>query len=113
MDITNNLKTLCKIRSISFADLANRLQVSRQSLNNTAKHPGADSTDRMAAALNVPVWVLFHPDPAAALEAQTASEASQTSPATWKTICPRCKRPIFATLTAANLLRLEARQDEF
>ena len=68
MDINENIKTLCKIRGISFADLAARLNITRQTLYKQSTGAAQLSTvERIATALNVPAWIILHPAPAAAL----------------------------------------------
>lgn len=68
MDINENIKTLCKIRGISFADLAARLNITRQTLYKQSTGAAQLSTvERIASALHVPAWIILHPTPAAAL----------------------------------------------
>lgn len=68
MDINENIKTICKIRGISFADLAARLNITRQTLYKQSTGAAQLSTvERIATALNVPAWIILHPAPAAAL----------------------------------------------
>lgn len=68
MDINENIKTLCKIRGLSFADLADRLKVTRQTLYRQSTGAVQLSTvERIANALQVPPFILLHPSPAAAL----------------------------------------------
>lgn len=68
MDINENIKTICKIRGISFAQLANRLNITRQTLYKQSTGAAQLSTvERIASALQVPAWIILHPAPAAAL----------------------------------------------
>lgn len=67
MDINKSTKILCKARGLSFAELANRLQITRQTLHRTTTAPRLSSIEKIAEALEVPAWILLHPDPAAAL----------------------------------------------
>lgn len=68
MDINENIKTICKIRGISFAQLADRLNITRQTLYRQSTGAAQLSTvERIASALQVPAWIILHPTPAAAL----------------------------------------------
>ena len=101
MDLNKNIKLLCSAQGITFAQLADRLNVTRQTLYKQSTGAAQlASLERIAAALNVPPFVLLHPAPPAALrqirtgQVTTASQdqdstTGQTSPAVL--LCPVCK----------------------
>lgn len=94
MDINENIKILCKARGISFADLADRLNISRQTLYRQSTGAAQLSTvERIASALNVPAFVLIHPAPLAALAIWNSAPAQAPGPAA-VVLCPYCYRPI-------------------
>ncbi len=62
--INENIKYYCKVRGIKYADLADRLKITRQSLHAQGTGaPSLSSIEKIAAALEVPAWKLLHPDP--------------------------------------------------
>ena len=109
MDINENIKTLCKIRGISFADLAARLNITRQTLYKQSTGAAQLSTvERIADALQVPAWIILHPAPAAALvqirtgqvpEARTSNAGTIQAA---RLLCPIC----------GSRLQIQIRQDE-
>lgn len=79
MDISENVKTLCKARGIKLYQLADRLQVTRQAIFKQTTGPAnVASLEKIAGALAVPLWILLHPDPLAALAAQEEGHQDQT-----------------------------------
>lgn len=120
MDINKSTKILCKARGLSFIELANRLQITRQTLHRTTTAPRLSSIEKIAEALNVPAWIILHPDPAGALwkiehpnqdpgpvsESRPGAIFQEPRPAALL-LCPSCKKPII--LQAATL---EAQPEE-
>ena len=100
MDINKNIKLLCSARGITFAQLADRLNITRQTLYRQSTGAAQLSTvEKIATALQVPAWIILHPAPLAALrqirtgQVTTASQdqdstTGQTSPAVLH--CPIC-----------------------
>lgn len=69
MDIKDNIKTICKAQGRTFADLANELSVTRQTLfRQVTGNTTTDTLKRIANALNVAPFILLHPDPARAMQ---------------------------------------------
>ena len=116
MDINKSTKILCKARGLSFIELANRLQITRQTLHRTTTAPRLSSIEKIAEALSVPAWILLHPDPAGALwkiehPNQDPRPAPSLNPGPGPIfqeprpaallLCPACKKPII--LQAATL----------
>ena len=101
MDINENIKILCKARGLTFADLADRLNITRQTLYRQSTGAAQLSTvERIADALAVPAFVLIHPAPLAALAIWNSAPAQAPGPAA-VVLCPYCNRPI--QLQAATL----------
>lgn len=100
MDLNENIKILCKARGLTFADLADRLNITRQTLYRQSTGAAQLSTvERIADALAVPAFVLIHPAPLAALAIWNSAPAQAPGPAV--VLCPYCNRPI--QLQAATL----------
>lgn len=94
MDLNENIKLLCKARGLTFADLADRLNITRQTLYRQSTGSAQLSTvERIAAALAVPAFVLIHPAPLAALAIWNSAPAQAPGPAA-VVLCPHCKKPI-------------------
>ena len=96
MEINENIKLLCKARGISFADLADRLKITRQTLYKQSTGAAQlASIERIAAALALPAWIILHPRPLAALAAWNQDQRQgRTDSAAAVIFCPYCKRPI-------------------
>lgn len=111
MEINENIKLLCKARGISFADLADRLNITRQTLYKQSTGAAQlASIERIAAALALPAWIILHPAPLAALAAWNQDRRQgQTDTAAAVIFCPYCKRPIHIH-TAPALATDEDRQ---
>ena len=103
MDLNENIKILCKARGLTFADLADRLNITRQTLYRQSTGAAQLSTvERIADALAVPAFVLIHPAPLAALAIWNSSSAPAQAPGPAAVVlCPYCNRPI--QLQAATL----------
>ena len=111
MDINENIKTLCKTRGISFADLAARLNITRQTLYKQSTGAAQLSTvERIATALNVPAWIILHPAPAAALvqirTGQVPGPEDRTNQAgtiqAARLLCPICGSRLQIQITPAT-----------
>ena len=90
METNENIKTLCKARGISLNELAARLKITRQTLHRQATGPAnIASLEKIAGALNVPLFVLFHPEPIKALQQYSQRN---TRPEINKSFfqCPNC-----------------------
>ena len=96
MEINENIKLLCRARGISFSDLADRLNITRQTLYRQSTGAAQlASIERIAAALALPAWIILHPRPLAALSAWNQDQRQgQTTTADAVIFCPYCKRPI-------------------
>lgn len=82
MDIKDNIKTICKARGRTFADLANALNVTRQTLfRQVTGNTTTDTLKRIANALNVAPFILLHPDPARAMKEADGRQDYRTAPA--------------------------------
>lgn len=112
MNTNKNIKLLCKARGITFAELAARLNESRQTLHRqTTGNPTTGTLERIAAALQVPAWIILHPAPLAALQAGrfAAIEDQTGTPAPALVFCPVCKNPL--TIQAARSQQAATVQD--
>lgn len=99
MDISENIKILCKIRNLKINDLASRLNITRQTLHRQITGPAnITSLQRIANALQVPGWILLHPAPLEALAQIQTDQAPGPAclPGTRPAVlfCPHCKKPI-------------------
>lgn len=96
MEINENIKLLCRASGISFADLADRLNITRQTLYKQSTGAAQlASIERIAAALALPAWIILHPRPLAALAAWNQDQRQgRTTTADAIIFCPYCKRPI-------------------
>lgn len=96
MDIKDNTKAICKAAGITFDELSNRLNITRQSLHRfLTKNPTTDTVKKIAEALTIPPFILLHPAPLAALERWNASqEEGRQAPGPAVIICPHCNQPI-------------------
>lgn len=59
MNIYDSIKLMTSKKGLTLAQLADRLGVTRQSLNTTMKSPSYPSLEKIADALEVPMWQLF------------------------------------------------------
>lgn len=96
MEINENIKLLCRARGISFSDLADRLNITRQTLYKQSTGAAQlASIEKIAAALALPAWIILHPRPLAALAAWNQDQRQgQTDSAAAVIFCPYCKSPI-------------------
>lgn len=66
--IRDNVKLICKMQGRKLSEIAEALNITRQSLHRfLTGSPNLDTVQRIAAALDVPAWIILHPAPAAAL----------------------------------------------
>ena len=97
--IRQNIKLLCKYRGINLGDLAQRLNITRQTLNSYfTKSPTTATLAKIADALNVPPFVLLHPAPLTALRMMEHQNPAQLQ-THQITICPYCHKRIKIQLT--------------
>lgn len=95
-----NIKLLCKYRGINLGDLAQRLNITRQTLNSYfTKSPTTATLAKIADALNVPPFVLLHPAPLTALRLEAEQPKTRQTPII---ICPHCGKRITLQATAAQ-----------
>lgn len=81
MDINQNIKLICKARGISFAELATRLQITRQTLYKQSTGAAQLQTvERIANALEVPPFILLHPAPLTELRRQETGTQDAPGP---------------------------------
>ena len=79
MEIENILKQ----KGLTKTALAEMLDIKKQSINGLLKNPTLTTLERIAAALNVPVWQLLTPE----LEANGNNDEA-------KIVCPNCGKSI-------------------
>ena len=109
MDIKDNIKTICKARGRTLAQLANDLNITRQTLfRKVTGNTTTDTLKKLADCLNVPPFVLLHPDPARAMEEADGRQDYRTGPADpapgpaaptsypapVPAVCPVCRSPL-------------------
>ena len=101
MDTNNNIKQLCKYRGLSFVKLAAILGVTRQTLHKQSTGAARLATlERIAAALDVPTFVLIHPEPVDALkqyQQQTTHQEHNNAGSVFN--CPFCGHLLNVTTT--------------
>ena len=102
--IRDNVKLICKMQGRKLSEIADALNITRQSLHRfLTGSPNLDTVERIAAALNVPAWIILHPAPAAALiQARTQADQAQEGRQAARLICPFCGRPVTVQITPAE-----------
>lgn len=56
------IKDICKERNLTLGDLADQMNIKRESLSRAINgKPNLDTLEKIASALNVEVWELFTP----------------------------------------------------
>lgn len=56
------IKDICKERNLTLGDLADKMNIKRESLSRAINgKPNLDTLEKIASALNVEVWELFTP----------------------------------------------------
>lgn len=98
METNENIKLLCKARGLSLNELAARLNITRQTLHRQATGPAnIASLEKIAGALNVPLFVLFHPEPLKALKecSQKETKHEPTNKSFFR--CPNCGEVLYIT----------------
>ena len=105
MNINKNIKLICKVRGLSFGELAERLNITRQTLYRITEAPRLQSIERISEVLGVPAWVIIHPEPVVALR---QLEGHNQAPPILQgpnhvaiLVCPACNNQII--LQAATL----------
>lgn len=106
MDIKDNIKAICKARGRTFADLANDLNITRQTLfRKLTGNTTTDTLKRIADCLNVAPFILLHPDPARAMEQDKRPQATRPAPsypAPVRLLCPCCNSPLLLSIQPAE-----------
>ena len=115
MDIKDNIKTICKARGRTFAQLANDLNITRQTLfRQLTGNTTTDTLKKIADCLNVPPFILLHPDPARAMEQDERPQATRPAPsypAPVRLLCPCCNSPLLLSIQPAEEGRTSNNQD--
>lgn len=92
--IRDNVKQICKYQGRKLSEIADALNITRQSLHRfITGSPTLDTIQRIADALQVPTFILLHPKPLAALRAWNASQdqtGDQGQTASAVLSCPIC-----------------------
>lgn len=55
----NRIKEVIKVQGLTITSLANKLGIARESLSRMIVSPSYPTLEKIASALNVPVWQLF------------------------------------------------------
>lgn len=79
--IMNRIKEVIKEKGFTITSLANKLGIARESLSRMIVSPSYPTLEKIATALNVPMWQLF---------ASSEEVAQQTK----NDLCPYCGQPI-------------------
>lgn len=77
----NRIKEVIKEKGFTITSLADKLGIARESLSRMIVSPSYPTLEKIATALNVPIWQLF------ASPAEVAKEAKGET-------CPYCGQPI-------------------
>jgi transcriptional regulator with XRE-family HTH domain len=77
----NRIKEVIKEKGFTITSLADKLGIARESLSRMIVSPSYPTLEKIATALNVPMWQLF------ASPAEVAKEAKGET-------CPYCGQPI-------------------
>lgn len=77
----NRIKEVIKEKGLTITSLADKLGIARESLSRMIVSPSYPTLEKIAAALNVPMWQLF-----ASPEEVTKETRSE--------LCPHCGQPI-------------------
>lgn len=88
------VKAICKYKGIQLYEIADALKITRQSLHRfLTGSPNLETVRRIADALQVPPFLLLHPDPIPALQAWNArkdSDQADGRPEVLRLLCPVC-----------------------
>lgn len=87
----NRIKEVIKEKGLTITSLADKLGIARESLSRMIVSPSYPTLEKIATALNVPMWQLF-----ASPEEVTKETKSE--------LCPHCGQPIAikTTIEKAN-----------
>ncbi len=77
----NRIKEVIKEKGLTITSLADKLGIARESLSRMIVSPSYPTLEKIATALNVPMWQLF-----ASPEEVTKETKSE--------LCPHCGQPI-------------------
>ena len=103
--IKNAVKQIGSEQKRTFAQLANDLQITRQTLHRfLTGAPTLATVEKIANALQVPPFILLHPAPLAALrEWNRHQDHTGPGPAASVTaVCPVCHTRLFVTIRATD-----------
>lgn len=84
-DVYEQIKNVASSKGVKLQDLAQKLGVTRQTLNASMKSPSYPTLTRIAEALEIPVWELLTP----AEEAPGAMPEERPH-----AVCPHCGGPL-------------------
>lgn len=77
MDITARIESLIKEKGYNKSQFAEKLGTQRQNLNNLIKSPSFPTLEKIAEALDIPLWQLF-------------KDGDDDMPSTLSITCPYC-----------------------
>ena len=81
MDITSRIENLIKEKGYNKSQFAEKLGTQRQNLNNIIKSPSFPTLEKIAEALDIPLWQLF-------------KDGECDAPAAPSITCPYCGKPL-------------------
>lgn len=90
----NRIKEVIKEKGLTITSLADKLGIARESLSRMIVSPSYPTLEKIATALNVPMWQLF-----ASPEEVTKETKSE--------LCPHCGQPIAIKTTIEKTDYLE------
>ncbi|MFS2941123.1 helix-turn-helix transcriptional regulator [Bacteroides uniformis] len=86
----NRIKEVIKEKGLTITSLADKLGIARESLSRMIVSPSYPTLEKIATALNVPMWQLF-----ASPEEVTKETKSE--------LCPHCGQPIAIKTTIEKI----------
>lgn len=84
--MTHRIEDILRERGLRKTQLADMLGITKQSVGAILKSPSLSSLEKIASALDVPVWQLF------------ADPSEVCAPAAPALTCPHCGKPLRVTL---------------
>lgn len=84
MDIYNHIKSLVSSKGLTLAAFADKMGITRQSLNASMKSPSYPTLVKMSETLGIPMWQLF------ASREEVIGEGDNCIAGN----CPHCGKPI-------------------
>lgn len=88
------VKAICKYQGRQLYEIADALQITRQSLHRfLTGSPNLETVQKIARVLGVPAFILLHPEPIPALQAWNArkdSDQADGRPEVFRLSCPVC-----------------------